>query len=108
MRRIRICDHDFEGPVDLNAPGVPDDRPGVYVIICDCADGPKRMADAGRASNIAKALTDRENQQQWRKPYDGPLSAYVWYPADGDPADACERLVEAIRERYSPICSRGR
>lgn len=103
MGVLRLCDQMFEGPVDLEAPSVRTGAPGVYVVICDCKDGKKRMVDAAVSSALDHDLGNPQNHARWREPYDGPLMAYVWY---SDDRTAREGLARQIRDRYKPICAR--
>jgi len=103
---MRLCDRAFEGPLDSEAPGVQGNTPTVFVIVCECNDGAKRMVDVGHSITADRDLANSENQTRWREPYQGRLRVYVWYPSKSDPPGTCQSLVEAIRERYYPICAR--
>lgn len=103
---MMLCDQQFEGPLTFEAPGVRGDTPAVFVIVCVCKDGKKRMVDVGHSTTAHDDLTDPDNRKRWQESYEGQLCVYVWYPSESDDPEACQSLVGAIREHYCPICAR--
>ena len=99
---IRLCEEHFEGPFDIEAPGVQRGHPGVYVIVCECRDGVRRMVAIDFSQAIDRDLGDPENLRAWREPYEGRLVVYVWYAAKSSTGGIAKSLAQAIRERYVP------
>jgi len=101
-----LCDHNFTGPLDIDAPALRGGAAGVYVIVCQCRDGRKRMVHADHARNLPPEISSSANRQAWAKAYEGNLSAYALYQEAPETPETCQALVLAIRNRYAPWCAR--
>lgn len=103
---VIFCNERFEGPLDIDAPGVRRGGTGVFVICCDCTDGTARMVAAEYSVSMDRDLKNPQNRKRWSEPYDGPLIVFVWYPAESSTSGTASSLAMAIRERYVPWCAR--